>query len=371
MDFLHRCKRFYTSVSYKSILIIFLHFNFLGIEAKEKSNLQPIKIAFGSCMDQDLEKQIWKSVLNTNPNVWLWLGDNIYKDTYDKQEKELAYAKQKQEPLYSLLRTKTKVLGVWDDHDFGINDSGMEYPKKEMSRDLFFQFLDINPKNHALPKEGIYQKWILQERNLKVRFFLLDTRTFRTALKKGYWDSIQREGYIEDDSPETDMLGKEQWSWLEANIKPEGEDLNIIVSSIQVLNDTHPFEKWSNFPKQRKKLLNLIAKHIPKNTILLSGDRHIAEIFEERGEKGNLYIDFTSSSLNKPIKGLYQETQDERRKSKVISQENFGLIEVRKQKRKLHISLKIIGLEDVLEERAYLRLVGDTGIEPATSTMSR
>jgi alkaline phosphatase D len=35
----------------------------------------------------------------------------------------------------------TKVVGVWDDHDYGINDGGMEFSLKNETREMFLRFI--------------------------------------------------------------------------------------------------------------------------------------------------------------------------------------------------------------------------------------
>ena len=90
------------------------------------------------------------------------------------------------------------------------------------------------------------------------------------------------------------MLGDEQWAWLEKVLNNKN-DLNIIVSSIQVLPTDHIFEKWHNLPHERNRLIDLLNAQ-SKPTIILSGDRHKAAIYK----KGNL-IEMTSSSMNKPV----------------------------------------------------------------------
>jgi alkaline phosphatase D len=51
-----------------------------------------------------------------------------------RQKYEMLFGK---EPLQKFL-AHTKTLAVWDDHDYGINDGGKEYPKKVESKNIFF-----------------------------------------------------------------------------------------------------------------------------------------------------------------------------------------------------------------------------------------
>ena len=99
------------------------------------------------------------------------------------------------------------------------------------------------------------------------------------------------------------MLGPEQWTWLEAQLR-EPADLRLIVSSIQLVADGHQFEHWGNFPRERKRLFNLIRDTRASGVVLLSGDRHLAEISKLSASDpegpGYPLFDITSSSLNAP-----------------------------------------------------------------------
>ena len=73
------------------------------------------------------------------------------------------------------------------------------------------------------------------------------------------------------------MLGETQWNWLKNELKTSRANYNIIVSSIQFLSAEHGFESWGTMPNEVKKMENLLKETNAKNTIILSGDRHISE----------------------------------------------------------------------------------------------
>ena len=62
------------------------------------------------------------------------------------------------------------------------------------------------------------------------------------------------------------MLGDAQWAWLAERLR-EPAALRLIVSSIQVLAEGHGWERWSNLPKERQRLFDLIrdtgARSVP------------------------------------------------------------------------------------------------------------
>jgi alkaline phosphatase D len=334
------------------ILILIASLIPFALQSKDRISRHSIQIAFGSCLDQNLDKKIWEPILKSNPNLWIWLGDNIYKDTINIAEKKEAYEIQKADSNYTELRKKTKVLGVWDDHDFGYNDVGNEYPLKSESKDLFLEFLDI-PFNAPIRKrEGTYSSETITINKKLIKIILLDTRTFRTALKEIRDETTGQKSYAPTTNEEDTILGETQWKWLESELKAQ-TDLFLIVSSIQVLNDTHRFEKWSNFPNERAKLLSLLSKYAKGKNLILSGDRHIAEIFEEESESNGLIVDITSSSMNKPIPMRAPNEEDRRRKSAVYTQENFGLLDISVSKSKIKVDVSINGLNERAFNKVY------------------
>ena len=120
-------------------------------------------------------------------------------------------------------------------------------------------------------------------------------------------------------------MGDDQWKWLENELKTSTARVNFIVSGIQILPTEHAYEKWANFPQEREKLLNLIANSAVQNPILLSGDRHIAEIMkwvDSRFPKG--IYEVTSSGLTHTWSGLAEE-KNSYRVSDLVAKLNYGL----------------------------------------------
>jgi alkaline phosphatase D len=98
------------------------------------------------------------------------------------------------------------------------------------------------------------------------------------------------------------MLGSDQWLWLEESVRKPA-DLRVIVSSVQVIPDEHPFEKWGNFPLEQQRFLKLLCEAPLTSTVLLSGVRHSSEISAWSCPSGRTLLELTSSSLNVPIVG--------------------------------------------------------------------
>jgi alkaline phosphatase D len=81
-------------------------------------------------------------------------------------------------------------------------------------------------------------------------------------------------------------------------------ELRVIGSSFQVLSDQHGWEMWGNFPQERQRLLTLLRTTAANGVVLISGDRHLAELAALDGgsDQGIGYplFEVTSSSLNQP-----------------------------------------------------------------------
>ena len=296
-----------------SLLIVALAFFILisGCSA-QKDSYELSKIAFGSCARQDREQPIWRSVAAANPELWIWLGDNIYGDTSDANVLEAKYAQAKAIPGYAALCETTRIIGTWDDHDFGVNDGGKEFAGKIGSQKAMLDFFDTPEESPRRKQEGVYWSYSYGSGNGEVKVILLDCRYHRD----------------EPSNPGGDILGEKQWTWLEAILNESKARLHVIASGIQVLPEDHRYEKWMQFPEARERLFEIIVRSEAKGVIFLSGDRHIAEIsrIELEGMDYPLY-DITSSSLTHSWSSFPGEV-NRHRIGEVFSENNFGFLEI-------------------------------------------
>ncbi len=287
-------------------------------------------IAFGSCDDEEKPQEMWKEIIAHKPALWIWGGDNVYANDGEGAEGiKRRYDKQKSNPDYQQLLKNCAVTGTWDDHDYGTNDGGRFFSKKLQNKKPLLEFLGFENTNPVWNYTGVYNSTTIGSTNQKIKIINLDTRSFRDTTFKVYSiDSITKNQTYHFYCNQTgDVLGEEQWHWLEDELKNSSTNLFIINSSIQVIAEDHRFEKWANFPLARKRLLNLIASS-QKNVLIISGDRHIAE-FSQLEHPGLPYplIDFTSSGLTHTWSEVWEE-KNSHRVGELIIQKTFGLIKV-------------------------------------------
>ncbi|HEV2295852.1 MAG TPA: alkaline phosphatase D family protein [Tepidisphaeraceae bacterium] len=308
------------------IMLVGLVFTLLAACSSAPST-QPIsRIAFGSCSRQDQPQPIWESIVAAKPDVFIFLGDNIYGDTENMTVMRAKYEMLASQPAFQKLREDATILATWDDHDMGKNDAGVEFPMKEQSKQELMRFLNEPKTSARRDHPGVYDAYTFGPAGKRVQIILLDTRWFRSPLKSRR-DEHNRLHYEPDDNPAKTMLGEQQWAWLEEQLK-QPADVRIIASSIQVLSGEHRFEKWNNFPRERQRLLDLIdAAAGDEPVVLLSGDRHTAEISKlDRPGEPPLY-DITASSLNRAGSSPLDEP-NAYRVGERYQPPNFGMIEI-------------------------------------------
>ena len=300
-------------------------------------------IAFGSCNNQSKSQEMWKYVVKNKPDLWIWLGDIIYADTKNMQVMADKYSFVKNNIDYRRLLACTPVIGIWDDHDFGWNDAGKEYPMKKESKRLMLDFLDV-PKNASVRnREGAYQSFTFGKEGKKIKIILLDARYFRDKVTrtKGY-----NKKYLAN--TEGDILGEKQWTWLEKELTNSDAQINIIGSGIQMLPSEHRFEKWANFPAARKKLIQLLQKTQPAMPILISGDRHMAEVSKVKISKIEAPIyEVTSSGLTHSWKEKREEI-NQYRVGELVIEKNFAVLKIDWSRTSPRVSVEVRGLENKL-----------------------
>ena len=312
----------------------------------EKEFNDDLIISFGSCNNQCLKNVLFDEIVKNNPEVFIWGGDIIYSDTDNPTVLANNFNKFKRDSTYQQFLKKVIVIGTWDDHDFGLNDGGVENPIKKEAQNIFLDFFDVSKKDKRRFNKGVYSSKILKKDSNSVKIISLDTRYFRTKLTP---DITGKKRYVPNKYGEGTMLGEIQWKWLETELTNSTANFNIINSSIQFLSNNHGFESWGNIPHEVDRLKKLILKSKAKNVIILSGDRHIAEI--SKTNIGKFYyplIDFTSSGLTHAYTAFSGE-ENPFRVSNVIHQINFGILKF--DFKNNHVLFEIRGKDNVLLEQ--------------------
>ncbi len=280
------------------------------------------RIAFGSCLDQERPQPIWDAVEAYQPQLLLLVGDNVYANAEDEATLREAYAQLGRNEGFRRIRAATPVLATWDDHDYGRDDAGREYPLRDASQRVLLDFFDEAADSPRRQRPGVYRADVFGPAGQRVQVLLLDTRYFRSELPH----AATRGRYRRSEDPRDTMLGDAQWAWLERQLL-EPAELRLLISSVQLVADGHDFERWGVFPHERQRLLSTIARANAGAVIVLSGDRHHSELSVlEDGPLGYPIFDLTSSSLNRPR--AHPNELNEHRRGPMVARPNFGTVDI-------------------------------------------
>jgi alkaline phosphatase D len=309
--------------------VLYLFFGFLATASYAQVD-SVFKIAFGSCGHQNHPLPIFDNVVTHAPDVFVFLGDNIYGDTKVMATLRAKYKRLGKNPSYQNLKENVEIIATWDDHDFGWNDAGRHYKFKERSKEIFLDFFEEPLNSARRAHTGIYHSYAYECGGKIIQIILLDGRTFRDDLKsyEGEFKTDARYFYDLDYAPHTSedstLLGEEQWKWLENELRKPA-DFRIIGSGTQFGIEFNGYEAWANFPKEQLKLFNLIKKTKANGVMFISGDVHYAEI--SKVEIENLYpiYDVTASGLSST---WHFATPNKYRIEGPIMENHFGLISI-------------------------------------------
>ncbi|MDP1837514.1 MAG: alkaline phosphatase D family protein [Reyranella sp.] len=298
------------------------------------------RLAFGSCAKQTLPQPIWDAVLAWRPELFVFMGDNVYGDFKSANATGLkeAYAAARQIAGYERLRETVPHLAIWDDHDYGSNDGGADFAHKAVSKALFLEFWKVAATDIRRTREGIYESRVIGPAGRRVQVILLDVRWFRSPLKiTDQRGAAGKQRYLPDPDPSKTMLGAVQWAWLAGELRKPAE-LRLIVSSTQVLAEGHGWERWGNFPLERQRLFDTIRDSGAKGVVFVSGDRHIGALYREQPTGLYPLYEMTSSGLNMVYWAAKEPGPN--RLGALYAGANFGAIDVDWRERKIMLALR-------------------------------
>ena len=314
------------------------------------------RIAFGSCSDQTRPLPYFDTIHSFAPNLFLLLGDNVYGDctSLDCVELVTAYKDLSEHPSFQGF--DLPIIAAIDDHDAGIQDADKNNPYLEKSEQLFLDFWVPDGEDPRRFRPGLYTSHTFGEDGNRVKVIVLDNRTFKDEfLITDQWGAPGKERYIVDYDSSKSMLGAAQWAWLAKELDDESIDLQIVMSSLQVLNSNTGFEAWRLFDHERTRLTSLLKMSgIP--SLIVSGDRHVGGVYKDE----NL-LEVTSSSFThtEPLGafGVTSDEIDESRITPLVRSNNFGAIEIDWAENMVHVDLRLADNEgNLLETVAGQRL---------------
>jgi alkaline phosphatase D len=294
------------------------------------------RILVGSCLDEEMgDSAALRTVAATPADLFLMIGDNVYGDKdgpayrvgdADLTELRESFSDLAARPDFQAVRQAHPIMVVWDDHDYGLNDGGKRFAFRRLAERIHERFWGLAEKDvGAWP--GTYYARMFGPEGKRTQIIMLDTRFFRSDLTDTDDASVKgRERYIPSSDANQDMLGNDQWTWLENELQKPA-DLRLIVSSIQVMPDVHGWEAWSRLPAEQQRLYSLINETGANGVVFVSGDRHTGFLYRKEGILPYPAFEITASSLN-VSHATETDEKDESQVGAGYPPENFGSLDI-------------------------------------------
>lgn len=233
------------------------------------------------------DSSIFETMAKEKAAFMLWLGDSWYTrevDYFDEWGLWNRASHDRAAPVLQNFLKSTSHLAIWDDHDYGPNDMGMNYILKDKSRNVFMNYFANT--SYGMGGEGIYTMTSYSD----VDIFMMDDRWWRSA--DATKDSV-------DGKPNAakTMWGKTQMEWLKNSLLFSKASFKIIANGSQILNPVSPVDKLLNCPVEYEELMNFLSDNKINGVVFLTGDRHHSEIIKV--DRAGIYplYDITASPL--------------------------------------------------------------------------
>ena len=275
----------------------------------------PFRLAFGSCARHqlDAEQVVFQAIAAAEPDVFFWLGDNIYADSASEWVFAEDYRRQRAIASTLPLMRSVPQLAIWDDHDFGLNNSDNTSPVRDASLAAFRNYW-ANPAYGLADGPGVYFQYAYGG----VDFFMLDGRYYRSPNK-------------DPDGPAKTLLGKRQGEWLREVLRASRAPFKVLACGSGWTSEDGPTgDTWAAFQTERNALFDFIRDARIEGVFLLSGDTHFGEVnaipWSEHG--GYDLYDLVSSPLAQATGSSFLDGEPELRIRKPYFRTvNFGLLD--------------------------------------------
>lgn len=259
-------------------------------------------------------EQIFESIKETKPDIMLWLGDNTYLREADWNTRTgimNRYTHDRSIPQLQPLIGGCSNIAIWDDHDYGPNDSDRGFFNKEETLRAFNLFWANPTIGMSSAERGITSS--LQWADVDV--FLLDNRWYRSPDKRV--------------TGEKTILGKSQLQWLIDNLVSSNATFKFVCIGGQVLNSSAIYENYAVYAEERAHLIEAIQKENIKGVVFLTGDRHHTELSLMKLPGQVAIYDFTVSPLTSSANTKAKTEENSFRvDGTFVGERNFATIDV-------------------------------------------
>jgi alkaline phosphatase D len=268
---------------------------------------------------------IFESILAKKPDAMLWLGDNTYLRETDWNSRSgilYRYSHTRATPELQGLLGSVHHYAIWDDHDFGPDNSDRGFIHKEATLEAFRLFWG-NPTSGLPDQNGITSQFQWAD----IDFFLLDNRFSRAPDERKTGERTQ--------------FGKAQIEWLLDALKTSKAPFKMVATGGQFLSASAIAENHIKlYPEEREYLIKRIEEEGLTNIIFLTGDRHLTELTEMKLPNGKFIYDLTVSPLTSGV-NTNPDSNVLRVPGTLVTEHNFGLLTFSGKRLERKLTIKI------------------------------
>jgi alkaline phosphatase D len=220
------------------------------------------RFAFASCAQTGSEHKVFRTILGRDPLFFLQVGDLHYRNI-NRNDRELfqeAYREVFGSRAQGSLYANVPLVYVWDDHDFGPDNSDRFSPGRIASRLTYQECVPHYPLAFGKGDVPICYAFSVG----RVRFVVTDLRSERSPAKS-------------PDTPDKTMLGTAQKEWFKRELLAVKSSFTLIfwVSSVPWTGKSQTGDGWAAFPAERQEIADFLKVNGIRNLCLLSGDAHM------------------------------------------------------------------------------------------------
>ena len=305
------------------------------------------RVAAASCASTGSRSGIFLAIDQLQPDLFVHMGDLHYEDIAEPavarflRAYDAVFSSGPQAALYR----HVPVAYVWDDHDYGPNDSDRTSPSREASQAAYRAAVPHYPLAGSGP---INQAFTIG----RVRFILTDIRSERSPVRA-------------PDDGRKSMLGEAQRLWLVEQLADASPlPLVVWVNTVPwITRRGSAGDGWQPYSRERTLIANAIHRlDLTRRLVMLSGDAHMSAI--DDGTHSNYA---TESPSERGFVVLHAAPLDRRTSYKggpyshgaSLKRGQFGLLEVNDDGATLRVEVSARNLEGAVIPRLTLTLTCD------------
>jgi phosphodiesterase/alkaline phosphatase D-like protein len=221
------------------------------------------KVALGSCAETGSNHPVFDTIREREPLFFLQMGDFHYENLHVARQSayRAAFDAVLASPRQSRLYREVPIAYVWDDHDFGGNDSDRTNPGRRAVRLTYQEYVPHYP----LPAGGgdvpIYHAFTVG----RVRFVLTDLRSERSPAD------------LPDNAGKT-MMGAKQKDWFQNEVRTAQQAGQLVVwmsTPPWIETPTRGSDRWGGYATERREIADFLKRNGIDRLVMVSGDAHM------------------------------------------------------------------------------------------------